>query len=299
MKVGVVGLGVVGSRIASCLCDAGHEVAVADVDIDRMEELRSVAEPIWPPRGLAGSVDAIFVSVPGPQASHMVALDPLTGALDGMSPGSLYIETTTSSLALSRSIESACETRSVLFVEAPLSNLPPDSTMFLGGSDEALEEALPLLKDISQEQFHLGSVGCGSVGKQVNQLLAFANFITAVQGFLLAENFDVDRVALFDALRVSFADSKALGAYGEHVLSGELDSSSGTLSGIAKDMALARETASAAGIRLPILDHVQQVFDDAERDGWGDKGFARVTHTLRSQILRPDDRSTKQSDSSG
>ena len=137
MQVGFVGTGAMGNPMAGCLIEGVHNVTVHDI---RREATTNLCEmgASWAdsPRSVSEACDVVFTSLPGPTAVQDAVLDPSTGILGGLRPGSTYIDTTTNSPVLFRRVAEECVARGIEVLDAPVNGRPPEMTIMVGG-DEA------------------------------------------------------------------------------------------------------------------------------------------------------------------
>lgn len=211
-SVGFIGLGMMGSSMATALLDAGVETFVYDIDESRCTALvEQGATRCSSPRDLGERSSVAITMVYSPDDVGSAVLDSADGLLGGMSPGDLYIDCTTNSLAMCDRITAACEQAGVQYLDAPVSGRAPNLALMVGGDTRALDRARPVLDTFSRLVVHVGDNGAGTVAKLVNQYLYYSNFMTAVEGLRLAQTAGrVDTTALREVLLASAGNSHAL-----------------------------------------------------------------------------------------
>jgi 3-hydroxyisobutyrate dehydrogenase-like beta-hydroxyacid dehydrogenase len=291
MQLGFVGTGTMGTPIAGCLIDAGHQLSVYDVRPEATATLAGRGAAVAAdPRAVAERSEAVFTSLPGPDEVVQAVLDPSTGILAGLRAGGGYIDLTTNAPVVARRVAEACRARGVDMLDAPVSGRPPGMTVMVGGGEAVFARYRPLFEAIARNIFYVGEAGAGCVAKLVTQYLGYTNFIAALEGLLIGAKAGVDPGILARIVPFSAGASRTFDNIPRSVLSGGF-TAGGTLDIVAKDLHLACELARevAAPANLGLLAH--DVLHRAQAQGWGREGFpiaarileAMAGHELRSQ----------------
>lgn len=289
MQVGFVGTGTMGNPMARCLIQAGHQLVVYDV---RREATINLCElgASWAdsPREVAEGSQVVFTSLPGPAEVEEVVLEPSAGILAGLRPGGAYIDMTTNSPAVFRRLAAECQARGVEVLDAPVSGRPPGMTIMVGGDGATLAKYRPLLECMGRNIFHVGGTGTGCIAKLVTQYLGYSNFVTAIEGLLIGAKAGVDIQTLARIVPVSAGASRVFDNIPRSVLSGEF-TAGGTLDIVAKDLHLACQLAREVQAPAPTGTIADDVFQRAQAQGWGQRGFpiaARVLEQMSGVELR-------------
>jgi 3-hydroxyisobutyrate dehydrogenase-like beta-hydroxyacid dehydrogenase len=291
MQIAFVGTGTMGTPIAGCLVDAGHDLTVCDI---RPEATKALAERgatvAGDPRAAAEASEIVFTSLPGPAEMETAVLDPAAGVLAGLRSGGTYIDLTTNSPDVARRVAEACRARGVAMLDAPVSGRPPAMTVMIGGEEAVFEKCRPLFEAIARNVFYVGGGGSGCIAKLVTQYLGYTNFVAALEGLLIGAKAGVDPGVLAEIVPFSAGASRTFDNIPRSVLSGSF-TAGGTLDIVAKDLYLACDLArhAAAPASLGLLAH--DILHRAQAQGWGQEGFpiaARILermagHELRSQ----------------
>ena len=179
MKVGFIGLGNMGAPMCGWLLKAGHSLIVHDLRKDAAAGLLEQGAA-WAdsPAEVAGRCDVVATCVPGPPEMEAAALGP-DGVLQGIRPGTIYIDHTTNSPEVVRKVGAAFKDRSVEMLDAPLDGgregaVGGELTLFVGGDHATLERAAPVLESFSKSVVWTGELGTGSVTKIVHNALAMS-----------------------------------------------------------------------------------------------------------------------------
>src|SRR4051812_44598021 len=176
MRVGFVGLGIMGGGMARNLLAKGHTLAVWNRTATRADDLRA-AGATWAatPRALAASVEVVCTCVSDPAALAAVA-DGETGVLAGLTPGALVIDFSTVGPDAATKLAEACAARGARFLAAPVTgskNAAAAGTLLLmcGGTAEAFAAAQPILQAVGSKAIHVGDVTPAAQGKLIGHLI--------------------------------------------------------------------------------------------------------------------------------
>lgn len=282
MRIGFVGTGTMGSLMARCLIEAGHQLTVHDL---RREATTGLCEmgARWAdtPRAIAHESELVFTSLPGPAEMERTALDPSSGILAGTKPGDGYIDLTTNAPGVVRRIGQECRARGVAFLDAPVSGRPPAMTIMAGGDAAVFATYEPVLACMGRNIFHVGETGAGCVAKLVTQYLGYANLVTAIEGMLIGAKAGIDLGVLARIVPVSAGASRTFDNIPRSVLTGEF-TAGGTLDIVAKDVHLACELAREVGAPAHIGLLADDLYQRAQAQGWGQCGFPIVARVLEA-----------------
>lgn len=267
--VGLIGVGRVGSHVARALVASGYDVRVHDLDADRMTAIER-ARPVADAHLLARSVDVLICCVDGTEAAIGLALghgddgaDRHDGVIEQLRPGSLCIELATLPVdAVQREAE-ACRVRDVGFVECPVSGQPSGLTALVGGADEDVARALPIVDTFSKRSFCLGQVGAASVAKLVNQFLTYANLMVAAQGLSVGARMGIAPAALAEALAWCAGASRSLALLTTVLSSGT--SGFSDVHSIQHDIELYAALSRVSEQPSQTLEELRSIFADAAR----------------------------------
>ena len=289
MRLGFVGTGTMGSPMAGCLIDAGHELTVYDIRPAATAPLAARrARTAGSPAEVARQSEVVFTSLPGPSEVEHAVLDSSTGILAGLAAGGGYIDMTTNAPAVVRRIAEACDGRGIAMLDAPVSGRPPTMTVMAGGPAPVFAKYRPLLAAMAGNIFHVGEAGSGCVAKLVTQYLGYTNFVAAVEGLLIGAKAGIDLAQLARIVPLSAGASRTFDNIPRSVLTGTF-TAGGTLDIVAKDLALACELARevAAPALLGLIAH--DVLHRAQAQGWGQEGFpvaAKILEAMAGAELR-------------
>ena len=290
MRIGFIGTGTMGTPIAGCLIRAGHTLRVYDRRPEATASLCAQgAERADRAFAAACDSDVVFTSLPGPAEFEAAMLEPQTGILAGLQPGTAHIDLTTNAPKTIARIAEACRTRGVELIDAPVSGRPPSMTAMVGASDAAFAQYRPLFDAIAANVFHVGPSGSGATAKLVTQYLGYTNFIASIEGMLIAAKAGIDIETLARIVPVSAGQSRTFDNIARGVFPGTYVAG-GTLDIVAKDVDLAVQLARDVGAPAALGALASDFYKRAQAAGWGQLGFpvvARVLEAMAGTTLRP------------
>jgi 3-hydroxyisobutyrate dehydrogenase-like beta-hydroxyacid dehydrogenase len=282
MRIGFIGTGTMGTPIAGCLIAAGHRLTVYDLRPEAMGVLIGHgAATADSPSEAAYGAETVFTSLPGPGEVEATALDPDRGIFAGLRRGGTYIDLTTNAPGTARLVADAARKRGVTFLDAPVSGRPPNMTVMVGGDANAFAHCRPLFEAIAANVFHVGPNGAGCTAKLVTQYLGYTNFITAIEGMLVAAKAGIDLGVLAKIVPVSAGQSRTFDTSARSVLSRAF-ASNGSLDIIVKDLGLAVNLAREVGAPATLGALAYDSYKRAQAQGQGGEGYPSVAKILEA-----------------
>ena len=280
MKVGFVGLGNMGGGMVRNLMEAGFQATVNDLDEESGKRfLEMGAQWGGTPADVAAASEVVFTSLPGPPAVRKVVYG-AGGLMEGLNAGSVYVDMTTSSPDLTRSVADDLGEKGVSVLDAAVSGLPPDAeagnlAFFVGGDKNSFARVDPCLRAMGQRVLHMGALGSGMVTKIVHNMMGFGIVSILAEGFTLGRKAGIDIDALYEAIEGgTVGRGDVLKILPASVFPGnfEVEGAYGMpLSYARKDIGLATELARALDVPLLISTLVEQDMVQCIAEGAGDK----------------------------
>lgn len=268
MKVGFIGLGNVGGKLAGSLQRNGFKLVVRDLDKDIAAPfLAAGAEWAESPAEMARMCDAVFTCLPSPAACAAVVEGP-DGLLEGLSAGKTWGEmSTTDAEEVKRLAARVIETGADA-LECPVSGgchraATGNIAIFVGATRPAFERALPLLTTLGRRVLHTGDIGTASTLKVMTNYLATANLVSVCEALVTAKAAGMDLNTTFEAIRISSGNSFVHETEGQVILNGSRDISF-TMDLVSKDIGLFQKIASDAGVPLELSPLLISIFKDGE-----------------------------------
>ncbi len=284
MRIGFIGLGMMGKPMAVNLLRAGHDVAVVNRSQGKVRELADMgARPCASPADAARGADVIALCLVGDVVVESV-LRGEGGALEGAQPGAVALDHSTVHPEFARRMEAACAERGVVYLDAPVSGTGQvawdgELTVMLGGGAHAMERARPALDAVSANARLMGPVGSGNMAKLVNNMVKDINQLGVMETLVLGAKWGLDLGLLVSVMRSGAAASRQLNRIAPKILSRTFEQTSYVSTNI-KDQGLMGWMIGQAGMELPLRN--------AARDSWqraADQGLAQADPTEAVKAL--------------
>jgi 3-hydroxyisobutyrate dehydrogenase/glyoxylate/succinic semialdehyde reductase len=281
MKIGFIGLGIMGSRMAANLQKGGHSLIV-------FNRTREKADPLvakgahWAdsPAALAPPVEVIFTMLAHPDAVEEAAMGEF-GFLSHLGPGQLWVDCSTVNPSFSKRMSAESQARGIRFLGAPVTGSKGQAasaklTFWVGGEAADFKTCRPLLECMGSASFHCGGQGMGASLKMVmNQLLGTV-MATFAEGLVLGESLGLSREVLFQALLGGPAAAPFLAAKRERIESGNYEQADFPLRWLQKDLQLATVSAYETGAAVPLTNVTKEIYRLAIREGRGSEDFSAI-----------------------
>src|SRR6266480_7495941 len=280
MKIGFIGLGIMGGRMAANLEKHGYSLVV-------FNRTRPKAEPLLGPCGtfsespgkLAEQVDVLFTMLAHPDAVEQVALG-ANGFLNHLQPNALWVDCSSVNPSFSRKMAAEAARRQVRFVDAPVtgSAVPAAEAkliFWLGAELADLERIRPLLFCMGNKIVHAGGHGTGTSIKMVVNLLIGNAMAAFAEGMALGEGLGISRKVLFDSLLGTPAVAPFIALKREKIERGNYEAEF-PLRWMQKDMHLASVSAYESGVAMPVTNAAKELYRLAMRDGHDAEDFSAI-----------------------
>ncbi|HEX3790309.1 MAG TPA: NAD(P)-dependent oxidoreductase [Pseudonocardiaceae bacterium] len=261
-RIGLIGLGGMGTALGSCLLAAGYPLHCHDARPEPVSLMVARGAGALPTaRALAQACDVVFTFLPGPAEVESVALDPETGVLAGLAPGAAMFDLSTCAPDTAQRIGDAFDAAGRTFVDCPVSRKPPEMTVLVGGAPGALGAAEPVLAHAARTIIHTGRRGAGYAVKLLNQHVKYAWYLASTEALLIARAYGVDPALAADAIQQSSGGESGLSTAAKYFL-GDTEgmATHAPTRTIDKDMRLAQALAESVHVESPTLDVVAEAF---------------------------------------
>ena len=268
MKIGFIGLGNVGGKLAGSLQRNGFELWVRDLD-------RGAAAPFlergahWceTPEALADAVDLVITCLPSPKASAHV-MEAADGVLAGINRGAIWLEMSTSDEAEVRRLAEGVEAKGAVAMDGPVSGgchraATGNISIFVGGERAAFERILPALAAMGRRILHIGPLGAASMLKVVTNYLCSVHLVALGEALCVAKLAGMDLATTYEAIRISSANSFVHETESQVILNGSYDINF-TMDLVLKDMGLFDSLAQRLHAPLELAPLVLEIFKDGE-----------------------------------
>ena len=268
MKIGFIGLGNVGGKLAGSLLRNGFDLTVRDLDPAAIRPLADAgARTAESPAALAESCDVAITCLPSPAASRAV-LEAGDGLLAGLTPGTIWAEMSTTDEAEVRRLGALVQKKGGEPVDCPVSGgchraATGNIAIFAGCERPVFERLLPVLKAMGRRILHTGGLGSASVLKVATNYLATANLVSLCEALATAKMAGMDMNTTYEAIRISSGNSFVHETESQVILNGSRDINF-TMDLVSKDVGLFQAAAERAGVPLEIAPLLIDIFKDGE-----------------------------------
>jgi 3-hydroxyisobutyrate dehydrogenase-like beta-hydroxyacid dehydrogenase len=287
LAVSVIGLGTMGAPMARHLIEAGHRVTVWNRTRSREEPLAALgAERASSPAEAVKAATVALTCVSDEPDLREVVLGP-DGVAQALPAGSVLVDCSTVSPTLARELAETLDDGGRLFVDAPVSGGSEGAqrgtlTVFVGGSDAAVELAMPVLQAFGSRITHLGPAGSGQAGKAVNQLMLAGVYAGVAEGLVYGQRAGLPMQTLLEALQAGAADSWVLRNRGENMVLGRYPLGFRTSLHL-KDVRIGLREAEALGLGLPVAELVAQLESRLVEAGFADEDVSNLARSARGE----------------
>jgi 3-hydroxyisobutyrate dehydrogenase-like beta-hydroxyacid dehydrogenase len=262
-KIGFIGLGLMGSRLAQRLHSSGWNIQAWNRSSQPADEVRKRGIDIAPSvADLVAGSDVILSSLANDAAVRTVYFD-TGGVFSAAKPGTVILEMSTISPELSRSLHKEAGTRGINFLDLAISGSTPavDAgavTLLAGGDKETFEQCVPIYESIARQWFLIGPGSSGMQMKLVVNLLLGLDMQAIAEAVSLGEHLEIDRNILLDVLSKTAVVAPAMAGKFRKIKEGDY-SPEFPLRLMSKDMDLVMDAAKASGADLPAASVAQSV----------------------------------------
>ncbi len=284
MRIGFIGLGIMGRPMAKHLIDAGHELMVWNRSQPGIDDVvQHGAKAGASPAKVARTSEVVFTMVGDSPDVEAVCLDE-DGIASGAAKGLIHIDTTTMSPSVARSIAQRYESQGIELLDAPVSGgeggaVNATLSIMVGGKREVFDRCLPLFEALGKTITYCGPTGAGQTVKLCNQVAVSVTNLAVCESLVLAAKAGVAPETMLQAISGGAASSWQLLNLGPKMI--ERDFRSGfKVWHQQKDLRLALEVARDNALPLPATSLVAQLFASVEADGLREEGTQALVKAL-------------------
>jgi 2-hydroxy-3-oxopropionate reductase len=273
MKIGFIGLGIMGKPMCVNLLQAGYDVTVSGHNAEAAEEMRGKgAHVASTPKEIAAQVDLVITMLPNSPQVQEVALGP-EGIVEGAHDGLIYVDMSSIAPLASREVHDAVAKAGVAMLDAPVSGGEPkaiDGTLsiMVGGDQEVYAAVHDVLAVLGGAVVHVGQIGSGNTAKLANQVVVALNIAAVSEALMLARMAEVEPESVVEAIRGGLAGSTVLEAKAPMIL--DRNFTPGFRIDLhVKDLANALDTGRDVDAPLPLTQAVLDMLRTLQADGHG------------------------------
>ena len=269
MKVGFIGLGNAGGKLAGSLLRNGFDLTVRDLNKEFVDEfVERGAKSGNSPKEMAEHCDVIITCLPSPKSCSEV-MESKDGILAGLSKGKIWLEMSTTDEAEIRRIGALVDKVGALPIDCPVSGGchradTGNISIFAGCKREAFELALPILTTMGRRVLHTGDLGTASTLKVMTNYLATVNLTSIAEALTTMKSLGMDMNVTYEAIKASSGNSFVHETESQVILNGSRDISF-TMDLVSKDVGIFNQLAERKGLELEIAPLIVDIFKDGEK----------------------------------
>lgn len=288
MKIGFIGLGMMGAGMASNLQKAGLDLVVHD--LTRQAASRHLnAGAIWAdsPRAVAEVCNAVFTSLPTPADVQRVGTGP-DGLIEGFRPGAAWFDLSTNAVDVVRSLHATFAAKRVEFLDAPVSGGPRGANsgrlaIWVGGDKTTFDKYKDALSAMGDQAAYIGPIGAGSIAKLTHNAAGAAVNVVLAEVFTMGIKAGVEPLALFKAVRQGASGrARMFDRLADHFMTGRYDPADFALRLLHKDVSLACQLAREVQVPMRLTNMALMELTEALNRGWGHRD-SRVGMLLQQE----------------
>ncbi|MHC4460633.1 MAG: NAD(P)-dependent oxidoreductase [Planctomycetota bacterium] len=284
-KIGLIGIGLVGTAIAERLLASEFDVVGFDIDSAKCRHLKKLdAKAVSSPAEVTNEADRVVLSLPDTEIVREVVEGP-EGILEAKTSPTYIIDTTTGDPEETAALAQRLAERGIDFLDATISGSSRQvgdrqAVFMVGGDKAAFESCTDIFNTLTEKVFYLGPSGNGSKAKLASNLILGLNRLALAEGLVFASKLGLELKAFLELLKVSPAYSAAMDTKGKKMLNGDFTPES-RIRQHHKDVSLILKYAEMAGQELPLSKVHLDVLEKAIEEGDGDLDNAAVVREIR------------------
>lgn len=287
MKIGFIGTGIMGSRMAHNLIKNNYKLIVYNRTKEKADSLvKAGAEWADTPSEIGSGADIIITMLGNPEAVREIVLGE-NGFLKSGKKDALWIDCSTVNPSFSKEMAGKAREFGLRFMDAPVAGtkLPAEKgelIFFVGGAEKDFEEAKHLMEKMGKKIIHLGDCGRGTSMKMVVNLMLGTAMASFSEAMVLGRSLGFNKETLFNTLLGGPVAAPYLTAKKEK-FAGNDQETDFPLQWMHKDLKLVSETASDANLKLATTNTVKDIFAEAEKNGFGELDFSALYKFLSNE----------------
>ncbi|WP_294496548.1 2-hydroxy-3-oxopropionate reductase [uncultured Gemmiger sp.] len=281
MKLGLIGLGIMGKPMAKNLLKAGYELLVNDRNEANVAEVVAAGATAATQPEIGDTCDVVMTMLPNSPQVKEVMLTP-GGVAEHMRPGTTFIDMSSINPVASKEIAAVLEAKGIDMLDAPVSGGEPkaiDGTLsfMVGGKQEVFDKYKDLLGCMGASVVRCGDVGAGNTTKLANQIIVACNIQALAEALTLAQKAGVDPQLVFEAIKGGLAGSTVMNAKAPMMIAGD-EKPGFKIDLHIKDLNNALDCAHAIGAPVPMTAEVQEVLQWLHNNGEGQHDHSCIAH---------------------
>ena len=279
MKIGLIGLGIMGKPMAKNMLKAGYDLTVNDLNQAAVQEIVSCGAKAATNNEIGEQCDLVMTMVPNSPQVKAVMLGE-DGVAAHMRPGTTFIDMSSINPVASKEIAAELAKKNIEMLDAPVSGGEPkaiDGTLsfMVGGKQEVFDRFKPVLESMGASVVLCGDVGAGNTTKLANQIIVACNIQAVAEALTLAKMAGVDPELVFQAIKGGLAGSTVMNAKAPMMIEGN-DKPGFKIDLHIKDLNNALDCAHTVGSPLPMTAAVQEILQWLHNNGCGQNDHSAI-----------------------
>ncbi|BDB99638.1 NAD(P)-dependent oxidoreductase [Saccharolobus caldissimus] len=288
MKVGFIGLGIMGFPMASNLIKAGYDLTVYNRTIEKAEKLKG-AKVARSPKEVAENSDVVISMVTdAPDVEEILFGE--NGVVKSNKRGLIFVDMSTNSPEFAKKTAKRLSEYGIEFLDAPVTGGDKGAregtlTIMVGGKESIFKQVEPIFRAMGKTIIYVGDVGSGQALKLCNQVVVALNMVAVVEGLLLARSFGIDDEKLFTVLSTGAANSFTVQYYLPKIMKGDFEPGF-KAAHLKKDLKYALEIANSKSLPLLGTSLALQLYNAMVSIGMGEKGTQGLIKVYEKMISK-------------
>ncbi|MCL4377864.1 MAG: 2-hydroxy-3-oxopropionate reductase [Actinobacteria bacterium] len=280
MKIGFIGLGIMGKPMAKNLISGGYKLIVHDINMDATRELIKLgSEPADSPKEVAGKAEIIITMLPDSPEVEQVFLG-LNGLVEGLKSGKICVDMSSIEPLVAIEISKELEKIGAGFLDAPVSGGEPkaiDGTLaiMVGGPEDIYKKCLPVFAKMGKNIIRVGKTGSGQIAKLANQIIVAINIAAMSEALIMAKKAGVNPENIFNAIRGGLAGSAVLEAKAPLVMNRDFKPGFKVELHI-KDLMNVFKTSHHLNVPLPLTGIVMEIMQALKVENLGEADHSAI-----------------------
>ena len=279
MKIGLIGLGIMGKPMAKNMLKAGYDLTVSDLNKANVDEVVAAGAKAASNKEIGETCDVVMTMLPNSPHVKSVMLGE-NGVASFMKPGSVFIDMSSINPVASKEIAAALAEKNIEMLDAPVSGGEPkaiDGTLsfMVGGKQEVFDAHKAILETMGASVVRCGDVGAGNTTKLANQIIVACNIQALAEALTLAQKAGVDPQLVFEAIKGGLAGSTVMNAKAPMMIAGNVKPGFKIDLHI-KDLNNALDCAHSVGAPVPMTAEVQEILQWMHNHEGGQKDHSAI-----------------------
>ncbi len=269
MKIGFIGLGNVGGKLAGSLLRNKFNLTVIDLDDNLVKDFVSKGSATAKsPKELAEKVDLIITCLPSPKVCSEV-MEKKDGAINGLSKNKIWLEMSTTDESEVKRLGELVKNKQAMPLDGPVSGgchraATGNISIFVGGERSVFEKILPVLTVMGRKILHTGNLGSASALKVITNYLASVNLVSVGEALMVAKKSGMDLKKTYEAIKISSGNSFVHETESQVILNGSYNISF-TMDLAVKDISLFNNLSTKCNVPLEISPIILNIFNEGQK----------------------------------